>query len=112
MKTVLLMILLTLLPAFAIASDRCASCGGVLIWTGETKTEAGHMFKLYKCPSQHAWWFKVETAPSGGNSSSNTSKCPTCGSGILIWTGETYTENGKMWKVYKCAAGHRSVASL
>jgi len=94
----------------AMAGENCPSCGGSMYFTGETKTDWGKLFYLYKCPSGHAWWIKAPsyTPPSSGNDFSFGPKCPTCGASVYF-TGETYIEWGKLFKVYRCPSGHRSV---
>lgn len=95
--------------ALAIAWDfNCPSCGSGMIWTGDTKTEWGQLFKLYRCPAGHMYWFKSQGSSSLDRDFSIGPKCPVCGSSV-IWTGETYVEWGKLFKVYKCPAGHTSV---
>ena len=107
-----ILVLFFVMTGVAIASEKCPSCGSGMIWTGETKFEWGQMFKEYRCPAQHSWWIKSgSSSSSGSNSLSTGPKCPTCGAGV-IWTGETYTEWGKMWKVYRCPAGHQSVGKM
>ena len=101
-----------LMTGMAVASEKCPSCGMSMIWTGETKFDWGQLFKLYQCPAQHSWWIKAGSSSSKGNDNlSSSPKCPTCGLGV-IWTGETYTEWGKLWKVYECPVGHQSVGKM
>jgi predicted nucleic-acid-binding Zn-ribbon protein len=93
----------------ALAAQNCPSCGGLMYFTGQTKTEWGNLFKLYKCPVGHLWWIKQQTSSEGFWHFSNKLKCPVCGA-TVYFTGQTYIEWGKLFKVYKCPAGHRSVS--
>ena len=94
--------------AVAVAWDiNCPSCGLRMIWTGDTRTEWGQIFKLYRCPAGHTYWFKSQGLSPPQNDFSTGPKCPFCGANV-IWTGETYFEWGKTYKVYKCPAGHIS----
>lgn len=113
----------------------CPSCSMTMTWTGETKTEWGKLFKLYKCPAGHAYWIPWELKKSNSyydvdstnqpyripkdqpyqnpnNQQYQTPKdnpiCPVCGL-TTYWTGKTRTEWGKMQKIYECPAGHVSV---
>jgi len=101
---------MTMLCSIALAGENCPSCGSSMYFTGETKTDWGKLFYMYKCPAGHTWWIKAPSStPSSDESNLSTEpKCPTCGAGVYF-TGETYTESGKLFKVYKCPAGHRSV---
>ena len=111
---IIVAVLLSLVTVAFAASFKCPSCNSSMIWTGETKIEWGKMFYLHECPAGHQYWFKSSSAPSGESSPSNgfnssqSLKCPVCGSSV-IWTGETKIEWGKMFKIYKCPAGHESV---
>ncbi|MEI6970363.1 MAG: hypothetical protein WCL44_02500 [bacterium] len=91
-------------------SHNCLSCGSSIYFTGVTKTEWGKILYMYKCPAGHAWWIPAlsSTGASSANDSSTASTCPICGSSVFF-TGETYTEWGKLFRVYKCPSGHRSV---
>ena len=94
-------------------SYKCPSCNSNMIWTGETNVEWGQMFYLHECPAGHKYWFKSLSPKSEKRDTSTNSnylqspKCPVCGI-TVIWTGETYIEWGKMFKVYECPAGHKS----
>ena len=92
-------------------SEKCPTCGLGMIWTGDTKTEWGKMFYRYECPSDHAWWIKAPNQYSSPAPSSCAVKCPTCDL-CTYWTGDTYTEWGSLWKVYKCPSGHKSVGKF
>ncbi len=100
----------------------CPSCSISMYWTGKTKTEWGKMFKLYKCPAQHAYWVPWETKkPKSYFDDGSTDwpyqyknlnpSCPVCGMDAS-WTGKTRTEWGKLKKFYKCPAGHLSVGKF
>lgn len=100
----------------------CPSCSMTMFWTGETTTEWGKMFKLYKCPAGHMYWipwdqieneFSPRRRNDGNDSELNqvTPKCPVCGMDAY-WTGKTRTEWGKLQKIYKCPAGHYSVGNF
>jgi len=114
-KFILAVLAASALSTIALAGENCASCGGSMYFTGKTKTEWGKLFKMYKCPSGHAWWIKASVSrspsaksPSRGSNFSTGPKCPTCGASVYF-TGKTYTEWGKLFKVYKCPSGHKSV---
>jgi predicted RNA-binding Zn-ribbon protein involved in translation (DUF1610 family) len=100
----------------------CPSCSMNMIWTGETKTEWGKMFKLYQCPAQHAYWLPWDVSENAnqyrrgtddemGVSSNRDLKCPACGMNVY-WTGKTRTEWGKMQKIYRCPANHYCVGPM
>lgn len=102
--------LLAVMCGIAFASENCPTCGGSMYFTGQTKTDWGKLFYMYKCPSSHAWWIEAPSSTpfSRENNFSNGPQCPTCGNSVYF-TGETYSEWGKLFKVYKCPSGHRSV---
>ena len=97
-------------------SRECPTCNMSMYFTGETNTEWGKMRYLYRCPSGHEYYFSstsISSDPtrSTGSSSSHSytsGDCPVCGM-MAVFTGETYTEWGRLHYVYKCASGHRSV---
>ena len=89
-------------------SQKCPSCGMGMYFTGETKTEWGKLFYLYECPSSHSYWFPARSGANEANNFSSGPKCPVCGM-MVYFTGRTYTEWGKLFKVYKCPSGHESV---
>ena len=106
-----ILVALSVMCGVASASEKCASCNGSMYFTGKTKTDWGKLFYMYKCPSGHAWWIQApsSTPPTGGRSGISTGpKCPTCNASVYF-TGKTYTEWGKLFKVYKCPSGHKSV---
>ena len=90
----------------AYANHACPSCGMSMIWTGNTATEWGKILKEYQCPAGHEYWYPMSLGGSSGMKSMGP-ECPICGMSV-IWTGETYTEWGRMMKVYRCPAGHIS----
>lgn len=99
---------LGILVGVAAASENCLTCGSSMYFTGETRTEWGKLQKMYKCPSGHAWWVNSSSSSTGRSGFSSGPECPTCGASVYF-TGETYTEWGRLHKVYKCPSGHRSV---
>jgi len=97
---------LIVLSGIAMAEEYCPACNTVMHPTGEVR---GNMF-LYKCGVGHAWWIKAPSSrpPSGGDAFSSGPKCPVCGTSAHP-TGEIYVEFGRLFKVYNCGLGHRSV---
>jgi len=79
-----------------------------MYFTGTTKTEWGKLFELYECPVGHRYWFKAMSSSDRRDDFSVGPKCPVCGMSVYF-TGETYTQWGKLFKVYKCPVGHTSV---
>ena len=122
---VILLAALLMQCSTVLASEKCPSCGASMYNTCETKSEWGKLFQLYKCPSGHGWWIEgkrafsppslptpptLPTLPKLGGDMFSVPKCPVCGAG-LYFTGETYMEWGKLFKVYNCPSGHRSVST-
>jgi hypothetical protein len=128
MKKVLIAIifLALALPLFAID---CPSCGGNLLWIGQTKFEWGKMLKLCKCPAGHYYWvttdqerqdnqrrfnsyggnaFDNDSNSSSNRSYSGTVRCPIC-NGSMYFTGRTELEWGRLLKIYRCPSGHEAV---
>ena len=104
-----LLLVLWVVSGLAIAAERCPTCGGLMYFTGETRTDWGKLFYLYKCPSGHTWWIEAPlTPPPPQNDMTFGLKCPICGA-TVYFTGQTYTEWGKLFKVYRCPNGHLSV---
>lgn len=111
---ILAAILFTFVTVAFGAPFKCPICGSNMTWTGETKIEWSRIFYLHKCAFGHDFWFKSASAPDENQESSSefgssqTLKCPVCGRSVM-WTGETTIESSKMFKVYKCPFGHRSI---
>ena len=59
MKRTIILTTLILLSANIFAAPRnqkCPLCSGIMMWTGESKTEWGKLLKEYKCPAGHTEW--------------------------------------------------------
>ena len=94
LKNVILVVVTVLfflsMPTVLNAGQKCPSCSMGMFWTGETKTEWGKLFQLYKCPAGHAYWFPMykRQAPIVPTPKSIGPKCPVCGM-EAFWSGQT-----------------------
>ncbi len=79
-----------------------------MYFTGQTQVEWGKLQKLYRCPASHAFWVNSSTNPTPPRQPSMGPTCPTCGMSVYF-TGETFVEWGKLFKVYRCPSGHQSM---
>jgi hypothetical protein len=62
-----------------------------MYFTEETKSEWGRLRQLWKCPSNHAYYFDAPGSYKPGNTSSATDPCPVCDAGT-VFTGKTYVD--------------------
>ena len=108
--TLVLFSLFTLLNFF---TQSCPSCSMGMYFTGKTKVEWGKLLKLYRCSAGHEYWVTGDSSSIGSSRQSRISSptCPVCGMGTY-WTGETRTEWGRLQKIYKCSAGHKSIGNF
>lgn len=49
----------------------CQYDGANLTFTGNTKTESGHLTKHYKCPTGHEYWIVENSAATNANTTNN-----------------------------------------
>jgi len=93
---------------FVLADEKCPYDGMSMYFNGKTKSEWGKLFYQYQCPSSHKWWIDPTKPSKSDYSQKKTLTCPTCSMSVY-WTGKTYTEWGKLYKIYKCPSGHQSI---
>ena len=112
------------LVSFAYAID-CQFDGFRMMWTGATKIDGSKMLKEYRCLSGHRWWITSDQErqdrsrsnrikpiePIKPIQSSNRVTCPVDRL-AMRWTGGTRTEQGKMFKIYRCLKGHETLVKF
>ncbi len=109
----------TIKPGTYSFGKKCPSCSMNMIFTGNTKTEWGKLFQLYKCPAGHSYWYPMLATPQKKSNlpsrdyNESTIKpisviCPVCNMSATF-TGKTRLEWGKLQYIYRCPSGHISV---
>lgn len=107
MKRTIILTTLILLSAIIFAAPRnhkCPLCSGIMMWTGESKTEWGKLTYKMKCTAGHVSW-EVDENNNSSSQYNNKNGCQYDGYN-MFFTGKTKTEWGKLLKEYKCPAGH------
>lgn len=100
---VLLVVLLICEDALG-AAHKCPACRGRMYYAGKLKVEWGRMFCLYRCAMGHLYWFKRGSS-SQPRTRSLILRCPVCRFSVT-WTGKSYVQHGRTFKVYRCPNGH------